>query len=49
MREWRGEVRRRETERSREDVGGTRGHGGRGDKSPAGELIGSRWRYLYLM
>jgi len=24
------------------------GHRGRGDKSPAGELIGSRWRYLYF-
>lgn len=48
MREWRGEAERIEKEeRSREDVGGTRGRRGRGDKSPAGELIGSRWRYLF--
>lgn len=41
-------MKRIKKERSREDAGDTKGHGGCGDKSTAVELIGSRWRYLYL-
>lgn len=43
MREYR---RRQKEERSGEDEGGSWGRQGGGDKSPAGELIGSRWSYL---